>query len=862
MLHFALAALFAVLPPHPSFQASPAPAAGAQSEEFLKELRGRLKTHPYFSKVVLVEAPGTATLALFLQQPQVPSEGWSSRLAAAELPWFVQAEKRFGELFARPTGIERRPDVPVSVVCCLQTAGDYANYAEKLTLTSINAPAAHFDRKQRWTVTYESGGKLSPGRRRSLQVAEFLRSLVHAHYSGTDGEPEQDFFVMGLAGYMTEDLGSGPSSVGACMPPSHATRAVVDVLCDPTAAFTYLFQLEELCDNPTWPRYFGYADRRADVVGGSVNERMALEAFHGQAVLWTHFLMDAKEQRYRTRYLEYLKQLLTGKGLTSTLRGAFSGVNFDELGREFLTWVVAADAVHRKPPAMPPGSIESLFGGPPLVKAPAGVTSAPAETPAERPAKLPTSPPAPAATARPAFDTGLLRVAADDVRARHGMALVRAASGHLGEAVQRLSDLVSTATDESEKARLERDHARLVALAATRLAILEERRSSGKKLQFSLLDRKLSVGVRGLEGDWILLAENRQGIERLPLSDFSLELLSKELPSPAPTAWMKPYLLWLSGDPRAPKAPLEGAALADYRADAPELAQRLQLGRTGAELEALADRGLPTEVNMAKDACDALEQMLTVHRGSPLLEARREALIGYARAIYALAFEPSRIAELWGGTIEPLGEGKVRWTLDFEDPAQAATFTLRPNGWKDLRGRLSVGAQPIAPKFAVNAGRLEVRGSGVWLSEASFLSISSARYGGRHTWQDSDDGFPDFYLLLGFRDPLSYVALTTQPNLVIFDAQAKVFERKSRDSEIYPDTSYEAWLEHDATGWVASSQGYSARAPDVVSGAGRVGIFAHYAGEFRLDQLSVTGQPDLGQAAARWAEQKCSRLGL
>ncbi len=98
--------------------------ASAPTEDFLAELRSRLKTHAYFSKVVLSEKALSPTITLFAQVPQVAAPDWEAKLVAERSSWLLRAEKCFVERFAQPMGLARRVDVPVSVVCTLQTAGD------------------------------------------------------------------------------------------------------------------------------------------------------------------------------------------------------------------------------------------------------------------------------------------------------------------------------------------------------------------------------------------------------------------------------------------------------------------------------------------------------------------------------------------------------------------------------------------------------------------------------------------------------------------------------------------------------------------------------------------------------------------
>jgi hypothetical protein len=344
---------------------------------------------------------------------------------------------------------------------------------------------------------------------------------------------------------------------------------LIDALAKPEAAYSCLLELDELADQPSWDRYWKFANRRATELKAKVDDEVIGGAFHAQGVLWTHFLMDGQQGRHRARFLAYLRHALEGRGGKAAVRGAFEGVQIDQLSREFLAWAVLLDEAQRKAPKLAPGHDRGHVQGP------AGGGEVP------RP-RVRRRHPAPAAVAPKGFDVQRLRTPAGEIETRHGLALARAAAGHLGEATKQIADLLPLVQDPAERERLERERVRLAALDTLRTAILKERITSAKKLQFSLPDKKLVVNVRALDGEWMLLGENRFGVERLPLSDFSLELLAKELPNPAPEAWMKPYLQLLTNEGRAVKLATDDRALIDLRADAVQVADRLGAGHRGA----------------------------------------------------------------------------------------------------------------------------------------------------------------------------------------------------------------------------------------------------------------------------------------
>jgi hypothetical protein len=694
---------------------------------------------------------------------------------------------------------------------------------------------------------YESGGRLSPGTRRSTQMGEFVTSLVQAHQTIGTALTANDLVVFSIAGYLCEDLGPTVESFGTCKPPPRMAAAVVKALAQPDSAYACILKLDELAEHSSWERFWGLANQRSKELKVTLDDELAGWAFHSQGVLWTHFLMDANQGRERARYLAFLRYAMQGTSSGSTLRGAFEGVQLDQLTREFLAWVVALDSSERTATPLPPGTIEGLFKGPPVAARPAanGAT------------------PTPVAAKPKGFDVGRLRTPAGELETQHGLALARAAAGHLGEAAKRIGELAALTKETTERERLERERTRLAALDAARAAILQDRITTGKKLQFNLPDKKLVVNVRAVEGEWMMLGENRSGVERLPLSDFSLDLLAKELPNPTPQAWMKPYLQLLTSEGRTVKLNAEDRALADLRADAASVAERLQQGLVALEFESLADRGLPRDTTAALDAVDALRKLLAIRARSPLVQARREALREFARETLGTALRLEDVPGLFGGQCELLADGQVTWTLEFDRESDAALFTPIKDGWLSLREYLSTGRIEIEPKLEPRDGGLAVRGSGAWVSTAAFRSVSAAHARGKHAWDPNKrEGELDFRVLLGYREPQRYLGFSVTGDVVAFDAETSAYASEFRTNPLTAGVPYETALSR-AEGKVTVTCGsYSASIDDLVEPSGHVALFSYIRGYLVLDRLAVTGFPDFDLLRPIFVQRELAKLGL
>jgi len=369
--------------------------------------------------------------------------------------------------------------------------------------------------------------------------------------------------------------------------------------------------------------------------------------------------------------------------------------------------------------------------------------------------------------------------------------------------------------------------------------------------------------VRAVEGEWLLLAENRQGVARLPLADFSLEMLAKELPSPTPEAWIKPYLQLLTSAGRPPKLAQEERALVDLRADALQISARLQSGIAALEFESLADRGLPSDASAARDAVGALRKLLSVHGASPLAAARREALRDYATFALGASVGIEQVPELFGGACEILPDGQVTWTLQFDDEREASLFTPITDGWENLREYICFGRAWIEPKLEHRNGALAVRGSGAWISQAAFREVSAARVRGKHVWDENmrDDEFV-FYALLGYREPQRYIALSASASMVSFDVASNAHAKSHRTTPLHANVPYESTLSRSEGKLRVRCGDYTSEMDDVVPSAGHVALFSLYRGNFLLDTLQVTGFPDLDSLRPAYVRRELEKLGL
>src|SRR5689334_6633906 len=95
------------------------------SERWVWQLGKRLARSSGFGKLgcgILRPAPG---VVLVLQPPEQPDPGYEKRIREFYVPYVQRVEANFVELVAKPAGLERRKDQPLTAFAVLATRGEY-----------------------------------------------------------------------------------------------------------------------------------------------------------------------------------------------------------------------------------------------------------------------------------------------------------------------------------------------------------------------------------------------------------------------------------------------------------------------------------------------------------------------------------------------------------------------------------------------------------------------------------------------------------------------------------------------------------------------------------------------------------------
>lgn len=825
--------------------------AGATSaEEFVQEHERRLASHSFFSKVLMERVDAPAPIALYVQRPQVETPDWRAKLIEAHLPWFQALESEFRKTIVEPLALQRRADIPLNVVCVLQSHGDWVNYVEAVKLTGHVGPGAYFERRSRWTTTFHAGGDTPLLKRRADILAEFTHALLHAHYRADVGEIRLPWLIEGLGGYLTSGIGVVPQSLTTRAPRKSALNAVVGLVHDAKLRDVYLMPVAELVAAADLSQIWTRLHRRAEGAKLAFDNGRVWSAWRGECELWMHYLLDAAGPARRKSMLDYLGYALSGQAVADTFAKSFKDIDLAALDREFYAWVLREHAKLTPGAPVDVAVVEQLFKKPaaaPVGGAPNAEAQASNEVPSDAFAALAPS--------------------RDDLVATHGVLLQRARRGELRAAREQLELLLERARGSAIERRVQRDAERVAALIELRDAHFAALVASGAKVSWSIGDAKLVARVTRFADETITFDANRLGLESLPVTQVAasewLGGLSKELAG-GPSGWARHFQSVLDSDERAlrrldKRDPKQSDLRDDFETWYPGV---LRLGEAALRMQALADGGAPEDEASARACIDAVTAMQKDFGDLELVSARNESL----RAIVGLASEltfstPAALATL-AGNVEALADGRVRWRMDFSDASHGAMFEEQPNVLAEYRSTLGDIESVAAASAEVVRGHWVLRGSSVWKLPLAFRGPITVRAQVR-LGEDDFEGIAGFLLLAGHRGDGVYVAESLSGSLLAYDAEnnLSISDWKARGFVVGAKYALELKIDREhIRGLVNGEQ--RAQLPASGLGDGNVLVLLHSPMRCEFDSFEVEAGVDEPSARALWRAHQLRAAGL
>lgn len=872
-----LATALVVLAPSfaPGFSAFPAAPVAApvnsQGEltpaEFLEEHEKRLASHAYFSKVPMVRAaPSQAPIALYLHKPQVETPNWQAELTAAHLPWFEALEREFRTTLATPLGLKRRADIPLNVVCVLQTSGDYTNYGDAVQHTGLVLASGYFERRSRWTVTFHGGGRHPLVQRRPDLLREFSDALLHAHLGPGVGELRAPWISVGLGGYLTSSIGSLPSTLETRAPSKAVLAALARVVADPLERDVWLTPFEELLRAPDIFTIWSASEARAKARQRKIDFDLAVGTPRAQCELWMHFLLDAGGPQRRAAMLQYLALALNGRAVDGAFEKAFAPETPEQLQREFFRWALSEHAKLDPKAAVDLALVEQIF----RPTQPAGASTKPGAASAS-PAAGATAPTAAQPSALPGALPSVyqrLAPAPDDHLAAHGRVLQRIAHGELALARTELDALLERAKGADIERRLERERERLVALTALRDAHFGALVASGAKKSWGFGQRKFSARLVKYENETLHFEENKLGVATLearhvPHSAW-LKELSKELAS-GEHGWARHYAALLEGSDGALKRlDKNDARCDDLRADFESWYPGvLRLGEAVKRLDELIVNGLIADATDATAQFEALSALRRDFGALELVQSRETLLREAATLLLERSYSLANLAAALPGKAALTVEGSLRWTLGFDSPAELDVFEPRPDLFAGYRASLVALGEEHVSGSSVRNGVLRLTGSGCAKLPLAFEVPVAVRR--RMRFEPSGvPGSPLAMFVVGYRNAGTYVAANVMGNVILHDSDKGVMVADWPtvgalfDVGVWRETELSVSPTHVRTslGGVAHSE-----LPSHAAGNGAVLVMWHSPFAVELDLYEIEGKVEQASAKQLWAKLRMAAAG-
>jgi hypothetical protein len=687
-------------------------------EQTLWLLRHRLARSAYFSKITWTEDRSVPGIVFLVQRPARDVPDYAKNIARDCGPWLQKVQTLFDEQYAKPLKLERPPTRAIWPIAILASEGDYRNFLRIHWNFGADVGFACYDLKLGLTVGYVDPFKVGVSviDKRYPMMNALVRGMLDGYATAPEGRPGALWIEEGLASYLAYHEGAAPDCLDARRLRPSMLRSVLVLAQDKKAGPILFHRIEDLVSM----RSTEDIDKRSLALSEAAKippppERDVLDAFYGESTLWMHFLHRGMDGALREPLLKYLRWSLAGEAGASVLKLAFEGKDLAAIDSAFLAWV--ADEMRRE---LPQASVDGAAIGA-LFSDAAGISKA---SPAV----------AEAAPAHPYSPAGLA-VDATDAESRHGLALLQARAGDLEGAVAALKSIPDAAVDAADKPRIARDVARIGQLISLRDGFLENLRQSGAKWSTDVQGKKLVASIAKVEGGFVHLAENRQGIQKLPLASLDPMEIAKQATKREQQGnsepWARFYAYVLAEDGKWEKLLKDPSDEAkSLREDARAwIPARLRAGRAAAALNALAQTPVPGGSRDGEAACASIRALLAEFRDVPIVQRKMGELRLLARSAAAAAFADVEPASLLHAKWSPIGDGRVDIAYEFDSRAEEQDFVKHPGYLKSWHKALGIEAgKEEAAAWTVQDGKLTGVGAACYRLPLAFTSPMTVRY--------------------------------------------------------------------------------------------------------------------------------------
>ena len=687
-------------------------------EQSLWLLRNRLARDQYFSKISWTEDRTVPGVVILVQQGSTKAPDYAAGVVREFGPWFAKIQSVFDETYAKPLHLERPPRRALWPIAILSSGGSYVDFLRIHVNFGPTVRSACYDHKLALAVGFVDpfNPDASSIDRRYPMLNALVRGMLDGYSTSPEGRPGALWIEEGLASYLAYHEGARPDCLDSRRIRPETLKAVLAAAQDKNLGSILFHPIEDLVslrsseDLDRSVLALAQAAKRPPPLEGRI-----LEAFFGESTLWMHYLHSGMDGSLRDPLLQYLRSALAGEAGTPVLQRAFAGKDLPSIDDAFLAWLV--ETMKRELPlaTVDPAALGALFHGPDGRPRHAGPEAAP-------------EPPKPCMPA-------VLAIEPTDAESRHGLALLQARSGDLEGAIAELKSIPDASVSATEKPRIARDIARMQGLVRLRDGFLENLRRSGAKWSTELQGKKIVVSIAKVEGGFVHLAENRLGIEKIPLAALDPMEIAKQATNREQQGnsepWARFYAYVLAEDARWEKLLKDPSDEAKaLREDARTWIPSCQrAGRAAAALNALAKSNPPATAGDGDALCAAIRSVLKDYSDVSAVQRKLGDLRRVARASEDAALAEVEPASLLHGRCSKAADGRVTLAYEFDDAVEAQDFQKRVGYLKEWRKAIKVEVLPEdQSEWTVKDGGFQGEGAACYRLPLSFSAPMTVRY--------------------------------------------------------------------------------------------------------------------------------------
>jgi hypothetical protein len=605
-----------------------------------------------------------------------------------------------------------------------------------------------------------------------------------------------------------------------------------------------LLPLKLACDAKSYAEHRGALIKKVGPAAEKLIKAQDMaEIVHAHVWTLVHYLHEGENGKYRYALGTYLKSALSGDGSFAAFERAFPGVDVSALEGAYFTWLFEQCRVLAPSVALDPIALKGLGSAKPAAAAATGAGS---------------------------FDMNKLALAEDAHEARHASVLGDIRAGRFEGAILELEELRKDPRIGDWGPRLDREIERCKAFLVLREKHFASLAASGDKFTFEHEGKKVTTKIKSVAEGKLFLDDNKAKLATLAIAELDPADVAKgfgKALGDLPEAWARWYPAVLAGDAKATKMIKGAGPAAELKKDAEAwYPGALKLGEAVSLLQALVERGEPYDPAAAQACLDGIVELRTRHGDVEPVKERADSLHLLATVALRRLWTPDKISEATSAKVEPLPDGRVRLTYEFEAKGEVGDFHADHTYFGVWRANLTDRKVADKPSFTVERGALRVQGAACVRQRWSFADQLLVKYDVSFEGLDADTARTPLFAL-GICDDKQENFAWCQGfgSLYANDVRSKFVKTDSRQDNfaIQDGVVYPLEFELAAGTLTTRDNGEKVKeAAGVPHKSGGVFFYVHSDPFVLLERLVIEGKPDMATVEQAWVDRKLEQLAL